>query len=278
MIDSDLISLADRKITQAFEEQNDKLSLELGKIRAEAAQRGVIRSSHYILNVQKACEHTTIERGRLVWDILFRCITTVGISYDESIEQQLKTAVDKHFPEHMNGLKYHVVEAARISGMSDIISKLPDGIGGARSSALRKIHNEIDLFLMSLKNKRVETPYAPPQINIHNSNIGALQTGAGSIANVTQQIDTQAIQEIVKALTLLKKELPSIEELPQNNKSDIIELVDDGIAELKKDKPNFSKIKSFISTIGEAISVTADLKPAYETLKSVATIIGLTLP
>ena len=238
MIDSDIISLADRKITQAFEEQNDKLNLELGKIRAEAAQRGTVRSGNYILNVQNACEQTAIERGKLVWDILFRCITTVGVSYDESIEKQLKTAADKYFPEHMNGLKYQVVEAARISGMNDIISKLPDGIGSARASALRKIHNEIDLFLMSLKNKRVETPYTPPQINIHNSNIGALQTGTGSIANVTQQIDTQAIQEIVKALTLLKKELPSIEELPQSNKSDIIELVDDGIFELEKDKPD----------------------------------------
>lgn len=276
MLDNDVINLADRQIQLACEEQDKNLAIKMRTIRADASRRGM--GGNYINAVQEACATATTERGEFVWNILFRCITTVGFSYDADIELQLKSAVDKHFPEHMNGLKYHVQEAANTIRMSDIVSKIPDEIGNARLAILRKIHTEIELFLMKLKATPAEIPYAPPQININNSTIGALQTASGAIANVSQQIDCKAVQAIISSLTLLAKELTSIETLPQNEKSEIVELVNDGIVELSKEKPNLSKIKSFISTIGSAISFTANLKPAYDTLKVAVAMIGLTLP
>lgn len=278
MVDREILSLADRQIQLANEQQGNDLIKELANIRADAAKRGCLRSGGYILSVQEACANLVTERAKFVWDILFRCITTVGVVYDEHIEQQLKSEIEKHFPESMNGLRSHLEEAARITGMSDILSNIPDKIGDARLTAIRKIHTEIDLFLMTLKVKPTEPTYMPPQINIHNSNIGALQTGAASVANVTQQVDTQSFQEVVRVLTQLQTELSAIESFPHDNKFEIIELVEDGIVELKKEKPNLSKIKSFITTIGGAISLTADLKPAYEALKTVSAMIGLTLP
>lgn len=278
MLDNRVIDLANRQIQLACEDQQQELANEIKSIQMDTARRGMMVSGSYIAAVQDACVRATTERGKFVWDILFRCITTVGVSYDENIEQQLKSAVDKHFPEHMSSIKHHVQEAARIGRMPDIVSKMPDDIGRARSAALRKIHSEIELFLMKLKTTPAEIPYTPSQINIHHSTIGALQTGTGAIANISQQIDTQAIQEISNALTLIAKELASIDALPQNEKSEIVELVDDGITELRKEKPNLSKIKSYISAIGNAVSFTANLKPAYETLKAAAAMIGLTLP
>lgn len=277
MLDIEIINLANRQIQLDIDRQVESLKIEIGRIGADASRRGVYLSSMHFQLVEKACANAVIARGEFVWNILFRCINTVGVSYDADIEQQLKTAVNIHFPEHMNDLKHYVEEIAKKIGMLNT-SSLPNEIEKARLASLNKIYTEIELFLLKLKKTPSEAPYNPPQINIHNSNIGALQTGSGSTANVSQQIDTHAVQEIIKALTLLQKELPSIEALPQNDKSEIIELVDDGIIELKKEKPNFSKVKSFISSIGAAIGVTADLKPAYDTLKVAAAMIGLNLP
>lgn len=277
MLDNSVIDLAHRQIQLACEKQLSDLEFELSSISANAAQNGMLRSSTHILEIQNAYANATTERGNFAWEILHRCITTIGISYDDQLEQQLKAAIEKHLPEHMDGLKYRVQQAADQFGMSDIVSRIPDKVEEARQHVRRTIYSEIELFILKLKTKPVELPYLP-QINIHNSNIGALQTGTGSVANISQTINTKAIEEISNALIYMGSELKTVESLPQNDKSEIIELIVDGIDELKKEKPNLSKIKSYVSTIGGAVSFAANLRPAYESLKAAAAMIGLQLP
>lgn len=277
MIDNKIIELAHRQIQLACEEQKNLISQELNRLKAEMNKRGMYHSSNHILAIQDVYAKATSERINFAWEILLRCITTVGVTYDESLEEQLKATLDTHFPEHMNGLKYAVQEAAQSLGMPQVIPRLPDAVGDAHRIALRKAYSEIELFILKLKQAPIEQPYIP-YISIHNSNIGALQTGNSSVANVNQQVNSDAIQAIEEALTAVAQSLANVEALPQNDKLEVIELVHDGLHELKKDKPNHSKLKSFISTIGSAISFTADLKPAYDALKSAATMIGLALP
>lgn len=279
MLEDELISIADRQIQLASEQQEDKLSEDIAKIRAELSKRGMLRSSTLVLMVQKACAQAISERGEFIWEILFRCIQTIEIEYDKNLEQQLKSIVSKHLPEQVESLSSLVLEAAKQARMQNLAS-LPDEVGKARGAVLNKIYTEIELFLVQLKHSTPKaTPYSPSQVyNFHNSNIGAIQTGNGSTANVTQQINPQSVPEVLRAFTLIQEKLLSIESLPSSDKSEVIEIVDDGINELKKVKPNISKIKSFISAVGDSISLTADLKPAYEVLKSAALMVGVNLP
>lgn len=279
MLEDELISIADRQIQLASEQQEDKLSEDIAKIRAELSKRGMLRSSNLVLMVQKACAQAISERGEFIWEILFRCIQTIEIEYDKNLEQQLKSIVSKHLPEQVESLSSLVLEAAKQARMQNLAS-LPDEVGKARGAVLNKIYTEIELFLVQLKHSTPKaTPYSPSQVyNFHNSNIGAIQTGNGSTANVTQQINPQSVPEVLRAFTLIQEKLLSIESLPSSDKSEVIEIVDDGINELKKVKPNISKIKSFISAVGDSISLTADLKPAYEVLKSAALMVGVNLP
>lgn len=277
MLNNDLIELANRQIQIACEEQQRSLNLKVRQIRADMAKRGMLSSSNHILAIQEAYADITKERGILAWDILLRCISTVGITFNESLETELKSVIESHLPEHMNGFQSEVNQFATQIGMPDIVSRLPDAIGDARKRTLRKIFSEIELFILKLKVKPVELPYTP-QINIHNSSIGALQTGNESVANVNQKIDTEINKSLLEALINISEALRSMGSLPQNDIQEITELVNDGIQEIKKDNPNSSKLKAFVSTIGNAISFTADLKPAYESLKTAAIMIGLTLP
>lgn len=278
MLNDEVISVAKRQIQLVHEEQINNLQSELKAIQADFSRRGVLRSGGYISRVQDACANTVKERASLVWGTLLRCISALDITYDEHIEQQLKSIIDEQFPEHMFGLNSYVQEAARIAGMPNILSKIQDKVGDARFGAIHKSYSDVDLFLLQLKSKKNDVSYFPPQINIHNSNIGALQTGYNSTANVVQKIDTQTTQDLINVLLQLQKELALYDLAPSVNKSEIIELADEGVKELQKEKPNLSKIKSFISTIANTISTVADFKPAYEALKSAAAIIGLDLP
>jgi hypothetical protein len=279
LLEDELISIADRQIQLASEQQEDKLSEDIAKIRVELSKRGMLRGSTLVLMVQKACAQAISERGEFIWEILFRCIQTIEIEYDKNLEQQLKSIVSKHLPEQVESLSSLVLEAAKQARMQNLAS-LPDEVGKARGAVLNKIYTEIELFLVQLKHSTPKaTPYSPSQVyNFHNSNIGAIQTGSGSTANVTQQVNPQSVPEVLRAFTLIQEKLLSIESLPSSDKSEVIEIVDDGINELKKVKPNISKIKSFISAVGDSISLTADLKPAYEVLKSAALMVGVNLP
>lgn len=282
MLNNELISIADRQINIAIEQQENKLSENIAGIRAELSSRGMYGSSTHVLMVQRACAEAVAERGKFIWEILFRCIKTVETQYDIDLEQQLKSFVSNHIPEKIENLNSRVLEAAQQARMQNL-SALPDEVGKARNVALDTLHAEIDLFLMQLKHAPSKaTPYSPSQIYIQHSNVGTIQTGSHSIANVSQKIDSNAVTALNDALVKLASELKSVDDLPNYEKSEIVEMVDEGIIELAKEKPNFSKLKSYISVIGTAVGNTvgfaANLKPAYESLKAGALLIGINLP
>lgn len=65
--------------------------------------------------------------------------------------QQLKGFIEPYFPEHMNGLRYRVIDAAKVAGNPDVVHRMPDEVFNARGAALIRIHTEMELFVMGLK-------------------------------------------------------------------------------------------------------------------------------
>jgi len=277
MIDREIIEFAKQRIGLEIAEQDESIPAEIEAIKADFAARGMIGSGNFIVAVQDACVRATNERAKLVWQTLHRGVTTIGVPYDDDVENQLKAVVDHYFPEHMNGLKYLVVEVANQCGLPDIVSKIPDKVENARRSALDKIYSEIRLFVMTLKKTPGGESYSP-QIHFHNSTIGAVQTGHQSVANVNLQNNAEGRDALIRALDVIAQELAKMGAIPGQNKAEILELVEDGKTELAKENPNLTKLTSFLPTIGSAIGVVANLKPAYDGLKAAAVLIGITLP
>jgi hypothetical protein len=168
----------------------------------------------FIIAVQQECCNAVNNRADLVWETLCRGITTVGIEYEENVEQQLREVVDYYFPEHMNGLKYRVVEAATRVGMPDIVNKIPDEVGNTRRSALARIHSEIKLFVLTMKKSPISSGAYTPQVNIYHSTIGAVQTGHQSTSTVSIQNNTGDKDALIKALDLIAQELAKVDKLP----------------------------------------------------------------
>lgn len=272
---ADILEFAKARIPLEISKDEKRLQTEIARITAEASLHGGIRSSRYILLVQEACAHAMSERIKSAWEVLHRGITTVGVEYNEGLEAQLEAAVESYFPEHMSNLKHHVTEAAKRTGMSDIVSKMPDEIGNARRAAFAEVASEIRLFVLALNNNPDNTLYNP-QFNFHNSTIGAVQTGGQSVANV--QIQTGiAVEGLIKALDTVLQSLGTIGDIPGCDKSEIIELVEDGKRELQKEKPNKTKLASYLPIISNTLNIVSDLKPAYEGLKAAASAFGFML-
>ncbi|WP_211475020.1 hypothetical protein [Collimonas humicola] len=277
MIDLEIIEFAKQRISLEIDEQGTRVSAEIEAIKRDCAARGMMASGNLIVAIQDACVRAANERAMLVWQILHRGITTVGVSYDNGLEQQLIAAVEECLPENMRGLSGRVEEVAKRCGMAQIIPKIPDRLATARRAALGKIHSEIRLFVMTLKKTPMTEGYSP-QINIHNSTIGAVQTGHQSVANVNLLNNAEGRDALMNALDVIAQELAKVDVIPGQNKSEILELVEDGKTELAKERPNLTKLTSFLPMIGSAIGVVANLKPAYDGLKAAAALIGITLP
>ncbi len=277
MLSPDLVEFTKERITIEIGERAKRIGTEIQTILAQHAAKGMGRSGNVILAVQRACVQETHSRVELAWNIVHRGLTTLGATYDSDIEKELRELIESNFPEHMNGLKSYVLETAGKVGIPDLINRIPDEIGDARRAALNKAFSEIKLYVMTLKKAPAPVPYSP-QFNIHNSTIGSVQTGSNSVANVDIRIHNEQSKALLEALEFVSEALAKVGDFATGNKDEIVELVEDSKAELVREKPNSTKLSYYLPAIGGAISTIAELKPAYDVLKSAASLIGISLP
>ena len=83
MIDQEIIKIANDRIRIEIGEQNNNLLRKIDGIKAEMAGRNALRSSATVARVSDLCIETVKNRAQLIWQTLFRFITTTGISYSE---------------------------------------------------------------------------------------------------------------------------------------------------------------------------------------------------
>jgi len=277
MLDEQVLKIAQDRIQLEINEQYENLLQEVARIKAEMGARNMLHSSVVVNRVADLCVVAIKIRAQLVWQTLFRFLSTAGLSYYDNLAGDLKVVVARHLP--MGTLNDLVRETAQLIRGTDLFMQFQPQLDSARRAALAKIGTEIDLFVHSLKKKvkMKKKEAASTVFNIY-SPVGAIQTGDSSIANVTQSIDTQVREQLIKVLEEIGVELSRLDVTMPHPKGEIIELVDEGREELKRPNPNITKLRSMLSTVGISIQTVASMKPAYETLKQALTFLGISLP
>ena len=119
----------------------------------------------------------------------------------------------------------------------------------------------------------------PNTTYIFNAPVGAVQPGSHPVANVTQNMISDEMREqLIHALEAVESAVNRLEVLPGYPKEDIIDLIREGQIEIKKDKPNVTKLKGLFSTVATSIRTIASAKPAYEALKLALTYFSKPIP
>jgi hypothetical protein len=280
MIDQEIAKIANNRIRIEIEEQNSRLRSEIGRFMIKMRDSNAVQSSSSIRGIADLCIDTIKNRAQLVWQTLFRFITTAGISYSPELSDELKGLVACHLPEELGDLRDYIKQKTElIIGSPSLYERIWQDLDSARDQALSKVGTEIDLFVHSLKKKAdiVKDGMSSTVFNIY-SPVGSIQTGDNSIANVTQNIDTEVKEQIRKALEEINSTLTRSEVETPTPKGELIEVVQESQVELQKEKPNVTRLRSLLTTVGTSIQVVSSLKPAYETLKQALTFIGISLP
>ncbi|MBC8417925.1 MAG: hypothetical protein ISR62_03015 [Desulfobacteraceae bacterium] len=256
MIDQEIKKIANDRIRIEIGEQNTRLSSEIERIKAEMNDRGVLRSGMTISRIVGLCIDTIKMRGQLVWQTLFRFITTAGISYSSELADELKDLVAQHLPEGLADLRGYVEQTAKLAGSQTPPEEFVQRLGMGRSQAIKKVGTEIDLFVHSLKRKAEaeKDGSASTVFNIY-SPVGSIQTGDNSIANVSMNIDTEIKEQIRKTLEEINSTLMQPEIETPTPKNELIEVVQESQEELQRVKPNVTRLKSLLTTVGTSSSL-----------------------
>jgi hypothetical protein len=277
MLDQDVVRIAEERLLLEISDQTNNLNQEINRSQRAAAAKGSSLSGPAFRGITDLCILFIKNRTQLVWQTFFRFLTIAGISYSETLGEELKSLVAKYLPENL--FKDILQQKATSVGQPDSFTRLGPELDAARIAALAKVGTEIDLFVLSLKQK-VELKEKETSSMIFNiySPIGAIQTGDSSIANVSQTIDTEIREQLSKALEEISSRLAQEDIALPYPKGEVIEIIKEGQEELKKQFPNVTRLRGILSSVGTAIQTIASMKTAYEALKSALTFLGISLP
>ncbi|MCB2141164.1 hypothetical protein KQH27_00485 [bacterium] len=279
MLDQEIVKIAQDRIRIEISEHNRNLRTEIDRIKSEMAGKGVLRSGMTIKRISDLCANAVRNRAQIVWQTLFRFITTSGISYSDGLSDELKALVAQHLPEKLGDLNGFVKQASEIAGSPNMHERYAEELSAARRGGIAKVGTEIDLFVHSLKRKKeIKTEEKNPTVFNIYSPVGSIQTGDNSIANVSQNIDTEVKEQISKALEDLVAAINDSSVELTNPKEELIEVIQESQVELAKTKPNVTRLRSLLTTIGGSIQVIESLKPAYDLLKQTMVCLGISLP
>ena len=284
MIDQSIIQTAHVEIGQAIDEQNAELEKEIFTSQRLHADNGMLNSGVFVIAIQTLCSDACSVRAKFIWDILRRHVQNAHVTYQDGLDQQLKDIVQYHLSEDIKGLEHLMQEDAALIGNVDLMSTIPDEITNTRRIEQAKIFLEIDLFVSTLKSEHIASVNATSE-NISKLNQVSAMTNESTISslrNTNQNIIEQAGYDIVNVLNTILQEVRSIDALVKYDKSEIIALIDETKAELKKSQPNFAKLQSYLDTIGNAIGATAEiaknLRNPYISLKALMQSFNINLP
>ena len=277
MLDKDVVRIAEERLLLEIEEQTHNLNQEINREERAASAKGSLLSGAHFNGIKNLCVLTINNRAHLIWQTLFRFLTTAGLCYYETLAEELKALVAKHLPENL--FKNILDQKAQKYGKPDSSMRYAPELDVARKAALAKVGTEIDLFVLSLKKKTEvkEKDNSSTVFNIY-SPVGAIQTGDSSIANVTQNIDTEVKEQLKKILEEIYLRLSQEDISLPYSKGDVIEIVQESQQELKKQSPNITKLRVMLSSVGTAIQTVASMKTSYEALKWALTFLGISLP
>lgn len=279
MIYDEITSIARDRVQIEIGEQSAQIRQEIERIKREMAARGKLKSGAAVKRVADLCSEAIKVRAQVAWQAYFRFYTTAGVSYSETLADELKSRVAEHLPEQLGEIKDYIKQLVELIGMPQLLDHVAPELDAARRIALAKVGTEIDLFVHSLKRKQQvgETLDASTVFNIY-SPVGSIQTGNFSVANVSQTIDTEVKARLLGALSQISEQLASDEISLSQPKKEVVELVEDSRREIEKSGPNMVKLRSMLSAIGSSIQTIASMAPAYEALKQALVFVSVSLP
>lgn len=120
------------------------------------------------------------------------------------------------------------------------------------------------------------TPAVTHNAFTFNGQVGAVQTGEGSVANVQQATDVSQFADIKAALQSLLQELPK-SNLSASERQDAEELIGKTIKEIDSEKPSKGVVKALCSGLATTVQTLGSTSAAYALVSAAFAAFGVSL-
>lgn len=242
-----------------------------------------VRSGAAALAIQTLCINEIRGAVEVAWGNIWRVLSNVGFEPTDQLEQDLKVELRSQVESHNGALMYIIGTAAcQAAGVPDSHPLVRDGrmaLLTAFDQARESVAAEIALCIETAKRRAgATTTEAPTTVNYFYSPVGAVVTGAKATANVVQNLGAGDRAEVLKVLDEFRRAVSALVEVPEQFRANVIELIDDGREELRKERPNGFRLSSALSGVAMTVQTAGALQPAYQALKTALAAFGLSLP
>lgn len=276
MLSPKLAERVNRLLDVQFVERRQILEAEIEAAKSMHNARGMLRSGAYVKCIQEICIRELEVRGVLTWQALVRVINLLG---EEDPRLNSPTDLKTYFQGRIHS------SCDELSGnlsrnLFDIMPLESVPLTPARDHVIEKHNIEIDLFADTLETNRNARGARPPVTANYNfyGNVGSVQSGDGSTANVVQNLGAGEKEALVQALNLAKDALNAAVGIAPTKRAELVAVVQEATAELNGSTPNNTKLHTLLSVIGTTVQSLASAPGAYAALKTTLIPFGITLP
>lgn len=211
MLDSTLLDRLNGLIDVAVAERRNQVPIEVMHVNAEANKHGMFHSSRRFLEIHAIYAREVAIRVQLVWQSIVRVHRTLGSQVTDSFRSDLKDGLRNYATSIHLELSGLLEETYRGSSIQMGKTTLDD----ARDLAIAKHLAEVDIYIDSLltaQNSSGATSL-PGRYNFYGP-VGAVQTGAGAVANVVQTLSNADRASLRDALIQVKVALDASSSIP----------------------------------------------------------------
>jgi len=135
---------------------------------------------------------------------------------------------------------------------------------------------KIKLLMAKIMRDQSKSASTTTTFTIENSQIGILQTGeTNSVASSTISLGAPETESLRQTLREIAERLGSIESLDERQREELREVALDAEAELRKEKPNASKLRGLLPVVLAGIKGAVVVSDLYEALKLVLPALGI---
>lgn len=258
---------------------NEQTQRELGKTTSFLTARGNLQSGGAFRVLTDVAARTIQIFAQTAFNIVTRTATAHAIEIRSANQSEIVDLVAAAIQAEVTNLSGMLLDQPSFkgTGMRQMADRFLTELESNADLEITRISTEISLIAVANDRRGGPSQESSSQM-IFNGPVGFVQTGPGSFGTAIQHIDGATREHLEKAFSEVLDALGNPAEAFPFDKNEVQELVKEGQDELKKGKPNHTRLKAIVSGVGGAIAYAPKLKAAYDTVRWAATFIGLTLP
>ena len=253
------------------------LDMEVTAIYSEMIKSGALHSTTTVQLIGKLCARELAVRARFIETHLFRVVSETLTELPTDLGEGLKQEGKLYIHEDALTLRNHAQEKANSAypGQS-ILAR--DQVESEESRAIQRFLASVGFFVARLE-ARAGRPAAASSatINIHGP-VGAVQTGAGAVANIAQGLTRDDLEKLRRVLEDLAVHLDDFGELSDARRAELKEVIGEAAKETSASAPNSTKLGGALMAIASTVQGVASGQGAYLALRDMLMLLGFPMP